>query len=141
MVIICSTLPLHTLNNTIAKRFIQTAPPARTFTVAPDMSKAFDTVNIHPLIGKLLQTCTPCTVIKFIANYIKGSKAYTTYRNNKTTCTLVTPDPAEYNSNLGLNTNNKAIPMALHPKVLGLTLDPKLTYNAHIQNIATLLYS
>ena len=27
--------------------------------------------------------------------------------------------------------------MALHPKVLGLTLDPKLTYNAHIQNIAT----
>ena len=25
----------------------------------------------------------------------------------------------------------------LHPKVLGLTLDPKLTYNAHIQNIAT----
>ena len=27
--------------------------------------------------------------------------------------------------------------MVLHPKVLGLTLDPKLTYNAHIQNIAT----
>ena len=46
-------------------------------------------------------------------------------------------DPAEYNSNLGLNINNKALPMALHPKVLGLTLDPKLTYNAHIQNIAT----
>ena len=60
---------------------------------------------------------------------------------NKTTCTLFTPDPAadpaEYNSNLGLNINNKALPMALHPKVLGLTLDPKLTYNAHIQNIAT----
>ena len=56
---------------------------------------------------------------------------------DKTTCTLFTPDPAEYNSNLGLNINNKALPMALHPKVLGLTLDPKLTYNAHIQNIAT----
>ena len=27
--------------------------------------------------------------------------------------------------------------MALHPKVLGLTLDPKLIYNAHIQNITT----
>ena len=40
---------------------------------------------------------------------------------------LFTPDPAEYNSNLGLNINNKALPMALHPKVLGLTLDPKLT--------------
>ena len=27
--------------------------------------------------------------------------------------------------------------MALHPDLLGLTLDPKLTYNAHIQSIAT----
>ena len=194
------------------------APPARTITVALDMSKAFDTVNTHTLIGKLLQTSTPGTILKFVANYINGRKAYTSFRNDKsirqvktgvpqggvlsptlfnihpadiptptapvqvmlyaddititsthtsmnaarkyiqpylhkvydwtqhnnliinpdkTTCTLFTPDPAEYNSNLGLNINNKALPMALHPKVLGLTLDPKLTYNAHIQNIAT----
>ena len=46
---------------------------------------------------------------------------------DKTTCTQFTPDAADYNSNLGLNINNKALPMALHPKVLGLTLDPKLT--------------
>ena len=178
-------------------------------TVALDMSKAFDTVNTHTLIGKLLQTSTPGTILKFVANYIKGRKAYTSFRNHKsiqrqvktgvpqggvlsptlfnihtadiptptapvqvmlyaddititsthtsmsaarkyiqpylhkvydwtqhnnliinpdkTTCTLFTPDPAEYNSNLGLNINNKALPMALHPKVLGLTLDPKLT--------------
>ena len=182
------------------------------------MSKAFDTVNTHTLIGKLLQTSTPGTILKFVANYIMGRKAYTSFRNHKsiqrqvktgvpqggvlsptlfnihtadiptptapvqvmyaddititsrhtsmsaarkyiqpylhkvydwtqhnnliinpdkTTCTLFTPDPAEYNSNLGLNINNKALPMALHPKVLDLTLDPKLTYNAHIQNIAT----
>ena len=43
---------------------------------------------------------------------------------DKITCTLFTPDPAEYISNLGLNINNKALPMKLHPKVLGLTLDP-----------------
>ena len=210
---------LHTLNNTVAKGFNQMAPPARTITVALDMSKAFDTVNTHTLIGKLLQTSTPGTILKFVANYIKGRKAYTSFRNHKsiqrqvktgvaqggvlsptlfnihtadiptptapvqvmlyaddititsthtsmsaarkyiqpylhkvydwtqhnnliinpdkTTCTLFTPDPAEYNSNLGLNINNKALPMASHPKVLGLTLDPKLTYNAHIQNIAT----
>ena len=41
--------------------------------------------------------------------------------------------------------NNKALPMATHPKVLGLTLDPKLTYSTHIHNISvqahkTLLY-
>ena len=48
---------LHTLNNTVAKGFNQMAPPARTITVALDMSKAFDTINIHTLIRKLLQTC------------------------------------------------------------------------------------
>ena len=73
---------LHTLNNTVAKGFNQMAPTARTITVALDMSKAFDTINIHTLIRKLLQTNIPGTIIKFIANYIKGRKAYTTYRNH-----------------------------------------------------------
>ena len=73
---------LHTLNNTVAKGFNQMAPPARTITVALDMSKAFDTINIHTLIRKLLQTNIPGTIIKFIANYIMGRKAYTTYRNH-----------------------------------------------------------
>ena len=173
------------------------------------MSKAFDTMNIHTLIRKLLQTNIPGTIIKFIANYIKGRKAYTTYRNHtsrqhqfktsvpqsgvlsptlfniytsdlpppsapvqfmathtststakkyiqpylhkvfartkqnnillnpdKTTCTLFTPDPAEYTSNLDLTINKKELPMATHPKVLGLTLDPKLTYSTHIHTIS-----
>ena len=73
---------LHTVNNTVAKGFNQMAPPARTITVALDMSKAFDTINIHTLIRKLLQTNIPDTIIKFIANYIKGCKAYTTYINH-----------------------------------------------------------
>ena len=72
---------LHTLNNTVAKGFNQMAPPARTITVALDMSKAFDTVNTHTLIGKLLQTSIPGTILKFVANYIKGRKAYTSFRN------------------------------------------------------------
>ena len=179
-------------------------------TVTLDMSKAFDTINIDPLISKLLQTTIPGTIIEFIANYIKGPKAYTTYIFNKTgipqggvlspklfniytfdipqpralvqgmvyaddititsthtstsaakkyiqpylhkvfagtkknltlnpgktTCTLFTPDPVEYKSNLDLKINNTALPMATHPKVLGLTLDPKLTYSTHIHNIS-----
>ena len=181
------------------------------------MSKAFDTINIHTLIRKLLQTNIPGTIIKLIANYIKGRKAYTTYRNHtskqrqfktgvlsptlfniytsdlpqpsapdqvmaysddititsthtstsadkkyiqpylhkvfawtkqnnlllnpdKTTCTMFTPYPAEYTSNLDLTINNKALPMATHPKVLGLTLDPKLTYSTHIYNILVQAY-
>ena len=35
----------YTLNNTVAKGFNQMAPPARTITVALDMSKAFDTIT------------------------------------------------------------------------------------------------
>ena len=46
------------------------------------MSKAFDTINLHTLIRKLLQTKIPGTLIKLITNYIKGSKAYTTYINH-----------------------------------------------------------
>ena len=38
---------LHTVNNTVAKGFNQMAPPVRTINVALDMSKAFDTINIH----------------------------------------------------------------------------------------------
>ena len=63
---------LHTVNNT----------HARTITVALDMSKSFDTINIHTLIKKLLHTNIPGTIIRFIANYIKGRKAYTTYINH-----------------------------------------------------------
>ena len=194
------------------------APPARTITVALDMSKAFETINIHTPIRKLLQTNIPGTITKFIANYIKGRKAYTTYINHtssqrqfkigvpqggvlsptlfniytadipprrapvqvmayadhititsthtntsavkkciqpyihkvfartkqnnltlnpdKTICTLFTSDPTDYKSNLDLKINNTALRMATHPKVLGLTFDPKLTYNTHNHNIS-----
>ena len=57
-------------------------PPARTITAALDISKDFDTIIIHTLIRKLLQTYIPGTIITFIANYIKGRKTYTTYINH-----------------------------------------------------------
>ena len=45
-------------------------------------SKAFDIINIHTIIRKLLLTNIPCTIIRFIANYIKGRKTYTSYRSH-----------------------------------------------------------
>ena len=58
------------------------APPARTITVALDMSKALDTINIHTLNRKLIQTNSTGTVMKFIVNYSKGRTSYTTYINH-----------------------------------------------------------
>ena len=58
-----------------------------------------------------------------------------TLNPDKTTCTLFTPNPAKYTSNLDLKINNTALHMVMHPKVMGLTLDPKLTYSTHIHNI------
>ena len=56
---------------------------------------------------------------------------------DKMTCTLLTPDPAEYNTQLGLQIDNTTLPMTTHPKIRGITLDPKLTYNRHIDLTAT----
>ena len=40
---------LHNINNTIANGFYELTPHVRTITVALDMSKVFDIVNIHIL--------------------------------------------------------------------------------------------
>ena len=76
-------------------------------------------------------------VKKYIQPYLHKVFVWTKQNNlllnpDKTTCTLLTPDPAEYTSNL----DNKALPMATHPMVLDLTLDLKLTYSTHSHNIS-----
>ena len=78
-----TTTALHQLTNQITQGFNQGQPPQRTIVVSLDLSKAFDTVNIHSLINKLHQTSVPNTIIKFIANYIKGRKGFTQYLSSK----------------------------------------------------------
>ena len=53
------------------------------------------------------------------------------------TSTLFTPDPAEYSTQLELEIYNITLPMDINPKILGLTLAPKLTYNKHIEITTT----
>ena len=74
------------------------------------------------------------TMLTYCFTWIKHNNL-TLYRD-KTTCTLFTPDTVEYKSNLELKRNNTTLPMATHPKELGLTLDPKLTYITHIHSIS-----
>ena len=76
---------------------------------------------------------------KYIQLYLHKVFAWTkqndlTLNPEEKTCTLFTPDPAKYTSHLDLKINNTALHMATHPKVLGLTLDPQLTYSTHIHN-------
>ena len=65
---------LHTVNNTVAKGFNQMSPPAQTITVALHMSKTFDTISIHTLIIKLLQTNIPGTIIGSSQTTSRGAK-------------------------------------------------------------------
>src|SRR3989454_7479791 len=55
-------------------RFHENQPPSRTIFVALDMSKAFDTINIHTLINKIPNTNIPPTIQKFIATTSKDKK-------------------------------------------------------------------
>ena len=79
---------------------------------------------------------------KSIQPYLHKLFAWTKQNNlnpDKTTCTLFTPDPAEYKSNLHQKINNTALPMATHPKVLGVTLDSNShTTHTPLQLIKTL---
>src|SRR6476469_4088170 len=50
---------------------------------------------------------------------------------DKSTNTLFTTDPAEYNKTLNLRINNTLIPTVKIPKILGVTLDPKLNFAEH----------
>ena len=43
---------------------------------------------------------------------------------DKTACTLFTPDPAEYNTQLELQIDNITLPMSINPKMPRLTLAP-----------------
>jgi hypothetical protein len=51
---------------------------------------------------------------------------------DKSTATLFTLDPSEYDKNLNLHINNTPIPTVKNPKILGLNFDPKLNFNDHI---------
>ena len=99
-------------------------------------------VQVMPYADEITSTHTSRNAAKkYIQPYLQKVFAWTKQNNlilnpDKTTCTLFTPDHAEYESNMDIKIYNNVLPMATHPKVLGLTLDPKLTYSTHIHNIS-----
>ena len=70
--------------------------------------------------------------------YLEDVQTWTKANNlklnaSKTMTTLFTPDPAEYRDELSLQLDNTRLPTIRNPKILGLTFDPKLTFNEHIK--------
>jgi hypothetical protein len=51
----------------------------------------------------------------------------------KTQTTLYTPDPAEYSKKLEIEFGGETLDTVKNPKILGLTMDPKLNYASHIE--------
>ena len=45
--------------------------------------------------------------------------------------------PCGIKEQYGRQNKNTALPIATHPMVLGLSLDPKFTYSTHIHNLST----
>jgi hypothetical protein len=72
---------LHKINSKIAEGFNKKRKPDRTVIVSLDMSKAFDTVNIHTLLQKISNTKIPNKIIKFLSNYLKGRQAFTIFED------------------------------------------------------------
>ena len=88
-----------------------------------------------------IHTHSTSAVMKYIQPYLHTAFTWTKQNNiilnpDKTTCTLFTPDPAEYRRNLDLKIHSTALPMATHPKVMGLTFHPKLTHSTHIHDFS-----
>ena len=55
---------IHTLNNTVSKGFKPNGSPCARNHCSTRYEQSFDTINIHPLIIKLLQTNIPGTIIQ-----------------------------------------------------------------------------
>ena len=70
-----TTTALHKISNIISKGLNRKNKPERTVLVALDMSEAFDTVNMHKFLGKIIITNIPNKIDKFLANYLKSRQA------------------------------------------------------------------
>jgi hypothetical protein len=106
-----------------------TNPETNIITYADDITITSTNKNIHTAKTNLQ------TYLNTIADWIQNN--HLTLNTDKTQTTLFTPDPAEYSTKLNITLQNKTLDTIKHPKILGLTLDPKLTYNKHIQNTKT----
>ena len=84
-----------------AKYSNQMQPPALTIVVVVDVSKAFDTINIHTLIGKPLQSISyppPSNSVQTISKNAKLTQHSATTHHQHANIKLACPKEASYHS-------------------------------------------
>ena len=75
-----TTSALTNLTTHITSGFNQKRPPHRTVMVAIDLTKAFDSVDHLSMIDILLRSSLPPAITKWLASYLRGRKAFTTFK-------------------------------------------------------------
>ena len=71
--------------------------------------------------------------LRFVSQILQWATTNNLHINtDKTTTKLFIPDPAEDGTTLSLKLNNQTLPTTKHPKILGITLNPKLTCSQYI---------
>ena len=85
------------------------------------------------LLPKDIQISTYANDITITASYHQHHLSSITHSTIfLQTITLFAPDPAEYGTTLSFNLNNQTPLTKKHPKTLGSTFDPKLTFSQYI---------
>ena len=84
--------PLHSTStavypivNRIATAFNEVKPASRVATVAVDISKAFDSVDIDMLLSKIADSNLHPNLIRWLGTYLRGRKAVTLYEGKMST--------------------------------------------------------
>ena len=86
-----TTSALLQLTTDIEAGFNQRKPPHRTVCVAMDLTAAFDTVSHDKLISKIAGSSLPPAITRWLACYLRGRQAATSFRGTKSSTRIVAP--------------------------------------------------
>ena len=84
-----TTSALLQLTTDIETGFNQRKPPHRTVCVAIDLTAAFDTVSHDTLISKIVGSSLPPAITRWLACYLRGRQAATSFRGTKSSTRIV----------------------------------------------------
>lgn len=76
-----TTTALHLIQNQVRTGLNQKKLCARTILVALDLSKAFDTVTLAPLLEVIRLTSIPNNIKRWLCTYLRGRQTFVEFMN------------------------------------------------------------